>query len=89
MGNDLEKAKQLVNETSEFIKNIKVEEGKKPESGAIVFKFDGDNMLAPVLLGNCHIGKALQALEFIVDDIKRSEKAKQLPEDVRQALGMK
>ena len=89
MNNDLEKAKQLVNETSEFIKNIKLEENKKPESGAIVFKFEGDNMLAPMLLGNCHIGKALQALEFIVDDIKRSEKAKQLPDDVRQALGMK
>jgi len=89
MGNDLEKAKQLVNETSEFIKNIKIEEGKKPESGAMVFKFDGDNMLAPVFLGNCNVAKALQALEFIVDDIKRSEKARQLPEDVRTALGMK
>lgn len=89
MENELNKARQLVNDTAEFIKNIKLEENKSPDAGAIVFKFEADKMLSPVLLGNCHLGKALQALEFIVDDIKRSEKAKQLPEDVRNAIGLK
>jgi hypothetical protein len=90
MGNEntIEKAKQIINETSEFIKNIKLEEGKTPDQGVIVFKFDNGKILSPVIIGNHDMLKAQSILDFIIDDIKRSQKANQMPDDVKTALGL-
>jgi len=87
-GNNLEKAIQLVNSSAEFIKSIKLEEGKKPDKGAIVFKFDNDKILQPVFLGACDPAKAQAILDFIIEDMKRAEKVRQLPDDVKEAIGL-
>lgn len=88
MKNDFEKAKELVNQTADFIKNIKLEEGKTPEGGAIVFKFSKGNLLQPILLGSVNISKAKIALDFIIEDHQRMEKINQMPDDVKSAIGL-
>lgn len=88
MSENFEKAKQLVNDSAEFIKNIKLEEGKTPENGAIIFKFKQGNLLQPILLGSVNIPKAKIALDFIIEDHQRIEKINQMPDDVRTAIGL-
>lgn len=88
-GNNIEKAKEIVKETASFINNITLEEGKAPDKGAIVFKFDGGKMLAPVIVGSADLLKSKQALDFIIKDIERARDFEAMPEDVRNSLMQK
>lgn len=85
-GNNIEKAKEIIKSTASFIDSIKLEEGKAPDKGAIVFKFDNGKILSPVMVGAADIIKAKQTLDFIIKDLERARDFESLPDDVKQSL---
>ncbi len=88
-GNNIEKVKEIIKETTSFINNITLEEGKAPDKGAIVFKFDGGKMLSPIIIGSADLLKSKQALDFIIKNIEMERDLGAMPEDVRNSLMQK